>query len=118
VNHYTPRRANLTRWLQDAPDYVLDVFDDPRTCDRYTVMFTGRLLEYYGEEHTFANTYVQLLDMSGSPSYPQGVSMWGELKAYEAAAYRYSNHHRRIRWNDLPEHIKAHVRARAEEDYE
>ena len=116
MNKYTPRRASLKRWLEGAPDYVLDCFDDKRTGDRYTVMFTGRLLEHYGEDKTFANTYVQYLNMSGAPSHPQGVSMWGELKAYEAAAYRYHNHHRRIRWNDLPEHIKAHVRARAEED--
>jgi hypothetical protein len=116
VKPYTPRRAGLKRWLQDAPDYVLDVFDYPRACDRYTVMFTGRFLEYSGKEKTFANTYVQYLGMSGAPTHPQGFSMWGEMEAYEAAAYRYNNHHRRIRWNDLPEHIKAHVRARAGED--
>ena len=113
TNHYTPRRASK-RWLQDAPEYVLDVFDDKRTCDRYTVMFTNPLIETYGKDRTFGNTYIQYLGMSGAPTHPQGISMWGELQAHEAAAYRYRNHHRRIRWNDLPEEIRQHVQARAE----
>jgi hypothetical protein len=52
----------------------------------------------------------------GAPTHPQGVSLWGEMNAYEATQYRYRNHHRRIRWSDLPEHIQAHVLARAEEE--
>lgn len=106
---YTPRRAGK-RWLTDAPEYVMDVFDDKRTADRYTVMFAGSLLISDG---TFAGTYVQYLGMSGAPEHPQGISMWGELKAHEAAAYRYRNKHRRIKWDDLPEHIRKHVVARA-----
>ena len=115
MNHrkYTPRRAGA-RWLAEAPDYVLDCFDDPRTGDRYTVMFTGSLLETFGEEQTFANVRVQFLGMSGAPTHPQGISMWGELKAHEAAAYRCANHHRRVKWLDLPEEIRRHVQGRAE----
>ncbi len=112
---YTPRRAGA-RWLKDAPAYVLDCFDDARTVDRYTVLFTGNLLETDG---TFDNTFVHGLGMSSAPSHPQGISMWLELKAYEAAAYRYRNHHRRVRWLDLPKNIRRHVEARCapEEEY-
>lgn len=114
MNHkYIPRRAGKKRWLQNAPEYVLDCFDDPRTCDRYTVLFTANLLVTDG---TFAGTFVQGLGMSGAPSHPQGVSQWFELKAHQAADYRYRNHHRRVKWMDLPEHIRAHVIGRAMAD--
>jgi hypothetical protein len=112
MRHYTPRRASKQRWLQGAPDYVLDVFDSKNCGERYTVLFTGKLLITDG---TFAGTYVQGLGMSGAPSHPQGVSMWFELKAHEAARYRYRERHHRIRWADLPEHIQKHAVARAEE---
>lgn len=107
---YKPRRAGK-RWLQDAPDYILDVLDTKgKTCDRYTILFTGELLTTDG---TLAGTIVPYLGMSDAPAHPQGVSMWGELRAYEASSYRYSAGHDRIRWLDLPEHIRAHVIARA-----
>lgn len=110
---YVCRRASKARWLQNAPEYILDVFDNKgKTADRYTVMFTGSLLISDG---TFANTHVQYLAMSGAPSHPQGVSMWGELTAYEAARFRYRSKHQRIKWDDLPEHIRKHVIARVKE---
>ena len=56
------------------------------------------------------------LGMSDAPTHPQGFSQWGELRAHEAAAYRYREGKRRIRWLDLPEHIREHVKARAEEE--
>lgn len=122
---YSPRRASK-RWLEGAPPYVLDVLDNKgKTADRYTVLFTfpfafaldhaGNFLPD-GAKGDFTSTYVQYLGMSGAPSHPQGVSMWGEMKAYEAAAYRYRSKHQRIRWNDLPAEIRAHVIARAESD--
>jgi hypothetical protein len=54
--------------------------------------------------------------MSGSPTHPQGISLWGEFTAYQASDYRYRFKRHRIRWLDLPEHIRAHVIARAEDD--
>ena len=36
--------------------------------------------------------------------------MWGDVKAYQR------NTRQRIRWLDLPEHIRAHVIARATSD--
>jgi hypothetical protein len=122
---YTPRRAGK-RWLEDAPVYILDVLDNNgKTADRYTVLFSfpisyaldkfGAFLKA-GAKGEYGNTYIQYLGMSDNPSHPQGVSMWGEMKAYEAAGYRYRCKHQRIRWNDLPQVIRDHVRARAEED--
>ena len=114
MRKYTPRRAGK-RWLDGAPEYVLDVFDDNGDyTDRYTVLFGGSLLVSDG---TFANTYVQGLGMSDAPAHPQGVSMWIELGAYQAASYRYSNGHHRIKWCELPEHIQRHIVARAEETH-
>lgn len=107
---YTPRRANLSRWLQDAPPYVLDVLDDKGAGDRYTVIFTKEMSSVTG---SYRDTWIAYLGMSGAPEHPQGVSMWGEFKANECAQYRYRCGKHRIRWNDLPEHIRDHVIARA-----
>lgn len=99
---YRPRRASQ-QWRQDAPEFVLDVFDDPRFADRYTVLFGGSLLS----DTLLKERKVFCLGMSDNPSHPQGVSMWGEVDA----SWRPS--HRRVRWNDLPEHVRKHVVARA-----
>lgn len=122
---YTPRRAGK-RWLEDAPPYVLDVLDNKgKTADRYTVLFTFPLAYALGRDGVplgdgvrgeFSRTWIMYLGMSGAPTHPQGVSMWGEMKAYEAMNYRYRMKHQRIRWLDLPEEIRAHVIARATED--
>lgn len=103
MSDYRPRRANK-RWLEDAPEYVLDVFDNRgKTADRYMVLFGGSLLEPALLKHR----KVFCLDMSEQPSHPQGVSMWGECPA------SFRPHHQRIRWLDLPENIRKHVIARA-----
>jgi hypothetical protein len=75
-------------------------------------MFCG---EHLITDGTRTGTYIPYLTMSGAPSHPQGISMWGELRAWEAADYRYRSKRFRIRWLDLPEHIRAHVIARATE---
>ena len=107
---YTPRRAGK-RWLKDAPDYVLDCFDNRgKTTDRYTVIFGKQFMN-----NLHGQCRLQLLDMSDAPTHPQGVSMWGEYTAYEIAAYRYREGHHRVAWLDLPEHIRQHVIARATE---
>ena len=117
---YTPRRAGK-RWLDDAPAYILDCFDIPDTGDRYTVLF-GKGLMFHVKHNGDCmdgsdqrnNTIVPYLAMSEAPGSPQGISMWGELEAHQAAAYRYNNGHRRIRWLDFPAHIRKHVIARVE----
>ena len=99
---YRPRRATR-KWLVGAPEYVLDCFDHPKMDDRYTVMFGGSLLE----PELVEKREVHCLAMSGRPTHPQGISMWGEARAsWRPARYR-------VRWLDLPESIRAHVIARA-----
>ena len=107
---YTPRRANLTRWLKDAPDYILDVVDSKNCGERYTVIFTKAMSSQSGAYH---ETWISFLGMSDAPTHPQGVSIWGEMEAWKMAAYRRRVHRQRIRWLDLPEHVRAHVIARA-----
>lgn len=111
---YTPRRANLKRWLEQAPEYILDVFDNKgKTADRYTVMFTGPDFLIRDGSDEYRNTHLPYLGLSDAPSHPQGFSQWGELSAYDASSYRYRVGHQRIRWLDLPGHIRKHVVARA-----
>ena len=101
MSTYRPRRAGK-RWQEDAPEYVLDCFDNKgKTADRYTVLFGGSL---WSPE---MGRNVSYLGMSDAPTHPQGVSMWGEI----GASWRPS--HQKVRWLDLPEHIRNHVIARA-----
>ena len=111
MKQYTPRRSGA-RWREDCPDYVLDVFDDDRTMDRYMVIFAGHFLEPQ-TGRTFANAWTHYLAMSERPSHPQGFSQWSDFTAHECMTYRYRNGHHRVRWLDLPENIRAHVVARA-----
>jgi hypothetical protein len=102
---YTPRRA-AKRWLEGAPEYVLDVFDHgPGTYDRYDVYFGGSLLD----DSLLKLREVHYLAMSASPTHPHGFSQCGCVRA----SYRPSHH--RIRWLDLPENIRQHVAARVKE---
>ncbi len=105
---YRPRRA-AKRWLEDAPEYVLDCFDNKgQTIDRYTVLFGGTLFD----PGLLKQRIVHYLGMSEAPTHPQGFSMWGECPASWRPA------HRRVRWLDLPEHIREHVISRAEDAVE
>lgn len=98
---YRPRRATK-RWQEGAPEYVLDCFDNKgKTTDRYTVLFGGSL--WYPE----LGRNVMYLGMSDNPTHPQGFSQWGEISA------NWRPSHQRVRWLDLPEHIRNHVINRA-----
>lgn len=111
---YTPRRARA-RWREGAPAYVIDCFDSRGPGERYTVFcgsYAATPSGVFLERGEFRDTYVQFLGMSGAPSHPQGVSMWGEMSASDAARYRYREGKRRVRWLDLPEVIRRHVVAR------
>jgi hypothetical protein len=111
---YTPRRFGA-RWNEGAPAYILDVLDNKgKTADRYTVMYCKDQCYHMAKDGTikpgpgeFHNTYIPYMAMSENPTHPQGVGMSGELKAHEAANYRYSAGKDRIKWNDLPEKVKA-----------
>lgn len=103
---YKPRRAPKG-FLEGAPEYVLDIRDNGgETVDRYTVLFGGSLYDQaqFGQK-------VQALFMSGSPTHPQGVSIWDTVFASDRA-----NLGKRIRWADLPENVRRHAIVRAEEE--
>lgn len=123
-DRYTPRRASK-RWLEGAPAYVLDVLDSKGPGERYTVLFTRPFVYVSNPDGStseapgrYADTWIQFLGMSDAPTHPQGVSLWGEMPAHQAAAYRYRCKRQRIRWQDLPEHIRRHVAARAADEDE
>ena len=103
---YRPRRANVRRWLEGAPGYVLSVHDNGgKTADRYTVAFGGRLWD------PAMGSYVFILCMSGAPYHPQGVCMSGEIDSGD----RDRCLGRKIRWTDLPEPCQRAAVAWAEE---
>jgi len=106
---YRPRRAGK-RWLNNAPAYVLDIWDNGgKTCDRYTVFFWDN----NAPADKRWETYIPYLGMSDNPTHPQGFSQFGEIRAHERAqgAYRKA-WGKRIAWDSLPEHIQRHVIAR------
>ena len=109
ASQYTPRRASLKRWLEGAPDYILDVMDSKCDGERYTVMFTGALLSSDG---TYSGTFIPYLSLSASLY----VARRGKMSASGCAAYRYRAKHQRIRWLDLPENARALIVSHAEQD--
>jgi hypothetical protein len=102
-----PKRSRAA-WRVGAPDYICDVFDDGKAGDRYMVFFTG---PDFGAD--LDERVVHYLGLSGAPTHPQGVSMWGAITSYQFAAYRYRFGRHRIKWCDLPEVIRSHVIDRA-----
>lgn len=97
---YAPRRAGK-RWQEQAPEYVLDCFDDgpDRFHDRYTVLLGGSMYE------PSLNRGCMYLGLNEG-----GGSYFGELDF--AAPYRYHAGHKRVRWLDLPEAVRCAVIAR------
>ncbi len=102
---YRPRRASK-QWLEGAPEYILDCFDNMgKSADRYTILFGGSLLD----PHLLKFRKVHMLGLNDMPTHPcYGVSMWGEVEA----CWRPS--HQRVRWLDLPENVREHIIMRAE----
>ena len=99
---YRPKRAT-SRWLEEAPAYLLSVHDaGPEVNDRYTVCFGWPLWQ-----ESMGRT-VPYLGFNENPTSPNmGVSMWGECKAHRQGL-------KKIRWLDLPENLRKHVIGRVE----
>jgi hypothetical protein len=53
--------------------------------------------------------------MSEDPYSPSGFGIYGELKAWEVAAYRSRVYHHSAKWSDLPEQVKKSVRQDCED---
>ena len=99
---YKPKRARA-QFSKDAPTYVLACYDNGgKTADRYTVIFGAPIWS------ASMGRDVPYLGMSEAPEHPQGFSQWGEMPSANRAACG-----RHIAWNDLPVHIRLHVKARA-----
>lgn len=105
-----PLRRAPKRFLEGAPDYVLDIFDNRgKTADRYTVIFGERFADYFSDVN-WQISYLGLGDDQG----PQGISMWGALSWADVCAYRERSRKFRTSWLSLPEHVRKHVIDRAE----
>lgn len=103
MSTYKPKRDSA-RWLDsDCPAGVLAVFDDKRTFDRYTVIYS-RVLEYRGR------MIMEYRGASENPFSPQGFGQSGEFETWQARQYRYVNRNRKCRWSDLPDDVKRLVR--------
>jgi hypothetical protein len=106
--HRLPKRARA-RWLENAPAFICDCFDSRNEGERYTVFFTGK------EWAAGREGWVAFLGMSDGPEHPQGVSLMGEMQLWEFSQYRQRYARERVRWLDLPAHIREHVIARDEQ---
>ena len=81
------------QWRENAPDYVVDCFYQPKYTDCYTVMVLNGdgSLSYLGT----------------SPSL--GFSGWNDIEKHHAREFRYGHGKSRIRWVDVPEIIRKAV---------
>ena len=110
---FKPKRS-AKRWLVGAPEYVVACYDNGgKTADRYTLLFGGSL---WTPSYVKGNAecgidprLIQGLQMSESPSSPQGVSIWGDC-------LRGPHLGKKIPWSALPAHIQEHTKMRAESD--
>ncbi len=95
MNHYRPRRARA-RWLEGAPKALLAVYDNGgKSFDRYTALYGAPIWE-----PSMGQT-IPARFMSEHPSHPQGFGIFGEVKAYDRAAFG-----RKVRFADLPPDVK------------
>lgn len=99
---YRPRRCSR-RWLDgDCPAGVLAILDHPAYADRYTVIYAEPFTDHNGDVW---------LSYIGTSASTRGISYHDSMRAHDVAAYRYRNKHRYARWSDLPERVRAMVRA-------
>jgi hypothetical protein len=106
MSKYTPRRQSK-RWLDaDCPRGVLAIYDNGgETADRYTVFYADPV-----RSGSYATTIIGHRGMSEQPSHPQGVGMFGEMSAYDTAAYRYAASKQACKWSEMPPAVQACVR--------
>lgn len=103
MGSYTPRRMPK-RFLDGAPDGVLDIIDHPDSFDRYTVFYR------YTFEHR-GTDYLYYRGMSTHPTHPQGFGIMDEITRWNAADYRTRSRRHRIAWSELPPDVRSVVRA-------
>lgn len=107
---YVPRRASLKRWLDQAPSYILDCFDNGgKTVDRYTVILCG---PFHNGKKTRQDIEIAYLGLSGGEGNVFGFSQFGHFDSTQCSAFRYRSQRERVRWLDLPENVRAHIVSR------
>lgn len=105
VSGYTPRRQSKKFLDGDCPPGVLAIFDNGgKTFDRYTVFYRDVIPGRYGE------SWLGYRGMSEYPCDPQGYGIYGEMQAYEVAAYRARVYRHSAKWSSLPPEVQAVVR--------
>lgn len=105
MRKYKPRRQSR-RWLDaDCPKGVLAIYDSKGYGERYTVFYAEPVA---GE--TFADMWIGYRGMSAYPFHPQGIGLYGEMRAHEMAAYRYRVRHQAAKWSSLPADVQRCVR--------
>lgn len=101
MRSYKPRRQS-SRWLDgDCPKGILAIYDHPKFDDRYTVFYAEPVA---GE--TYSDMWIGYRGMSENPFHPQGIGIYGEMRAYQCARYRYASRHRACKWSSLPEKVR------------
>lgn len=102
MRKYRPRRATA-KWLTNAPDCVLAVYDTPKYYDRYDVIL--------GEEfmHTDDDGKTWILGFTLSE---HGAWSMYSVPATDVQAFRNKFYHRMMRWDGLPERAKETVKER------
>lgn len=86
---------------------MLAILDNKgQSADRYTVIYAEPVAGT-----TYADMWLGYRGMSENPCHPQGVGIYGEMRAHEVAAYRYRCKHQYAKWSSLPEAVKQCVRA-------
>jgi len=107
---YTPRTQSKKFLDGDCPSGVLAIYDNGGTSfDRYTVFYKP------SEPVDYGYGWISYRGMSESPASAQGFGIYGEMKAYEAAAYRNRVYRESAKWSSLPDAVKDCVRRDCEE---
>lgn len=99
IRSYKPRRQSA-RWLDgDCPKGVLAIYDDPRSADRFTIFYVPDNPRGLGD-------WIDYRAASVDPFAPHGIGIYGQMRAYEVAQYRYAVRHRAAKWSSLPDDVQ------------
>ena len=109
----TAVRPAPRRWLEGAPDYVIDVYAHPAFFARYSVILSSEDMRWCDYRDDWL---IPSLALSIDPEDPRGVNQWCWDTLRDLRVWRWANRRRRIRWADLPENVRAAVVRRVEGD--
>ena len=106
-------RSRLQRLLPNNYPRYVRVYDDEKSGDRYTVVFTGRYNQVGRRRGERAKTEYWHINMSEHPFHPQGVCQMGfsdDIIDVDAKEHRFTPAYgkvghlgKRIHWHELPE---------------